>query len=96
MLEVFLPVTMSYVQATDEETPQVLEQSLPTLIFSFIVSLYAAYLSWNCNTARGISAPMKGLYAFFAFVFGGLYLILYFMFNYGYCGPTVPVAQFVP
>lgn len=44
------------------------------------VSVLSVYLSWSCNTAQNEPAVIKVVYAFFAFLFGWLYLILYFLF----------------
>jgi hypothetical protein len=49
------------------------------------VSIYAVYLSWSCNTAAGVNVVLKVVYAFFAFIFGLLYLIFYLIFRAGAC-----------
>ena len=57
-------------------------------IFSIIIGIAAAYLSWDCNTSLGIDTGLKALYAFFAFIFGFLYILFYFIFRAGTCsGP---------
>lgn len=53
------------------------KQNIGSQIFSLLVGIFAVYLSWNCNTVEGVSVPLKVLYAFFAFLFGPLYLIFY-------------------
>lgn len=53
------------------------KQNIGSQIFSLLVGIFAAYLSWNCNTVEGVSVPLKVFYAFFAFSFGPLYLIFY-------------------
>jgi hypothetical protein len=53
------------------------KQNIGSQIFSLVVGIFAAYLSWNCNTVEGVSVPLKVFYAFFAFLFGPLYLIIY-------------------
>jgi len=54
---------------------------------SIALSALAAYVSWTCNTKRLIPPVMKVVYAFFAFIFGGLYLLMYFFMTSGYCCP---------
>jgi hypothetical protein len=54
-------------------------------IISFAVSVYAVYLSWSCNSAANVNVLLKVIYAFFAFIFGFLYLIFYFIFRAGTC-----------
>lgn len=65
------------------------------LIVSTAVSIVAAYLSWTCNTKRSISPAMKTFYAFFAFLFGGLYLVMYFFMTSGYCYTPLLIAESV-
>jgi hypothetical protein len=52
---------------------------------SLAVCVYAVYLSWSCNTAAGVNVVLKVVYAIFAFIFGLLYLIFYFIFRAGTC-----------
>lgn len=56
-------------------------------VIGMLLSVLAAYVSWSCNTSRGISEPMKVFYAVFAFLFGAIYLFFYAIFVGGYCGP---------
>jgi hypothetical protein len=55
----------------------------PTLLDSIVlfISVYAAYLSWSCNTIKKIGVPLKLFYAFSAFLFGVLYVIFYGIFK---------------
>lgn len=55
------------------------KQNIMGQIVSLFFGVFAAYLSWTCNTVEGISVPMKVFYAFFAFSFGPLYLVIYAM-----------------
>lgn len=64
-------------------------------IISIIIGIFAAYLSWSCNTAEGVSTGLKILYSFFAFLFGLLYLIYYAIFRAGKCYPP-PQVVYVP
>ncbi len=58
-------------------------------IVSFIISVFAVYLSWTCNTAAGMHVVMKVIYGFFAFVFGFLYLMYYLLVRSDVCGPLL-------
>ncbi len=53
------------------------KQNVAGQAFSLAIGIFAAYLSWTCNTIEGVDTPLKILYAFFAFSFGILYLIYY-------------------
>lgn len=46
-----------------------------------LISAYAAYLSWSCNTVKNVSIPFKLFYAFFAFLFGTMYVVFYGVFK---------------
>ncbi len=54
-------------------------------ILSVIISILAATISWQCNSGRQFHLLIKIFYAFFAFIFGELYLFYYIMFVYGTC-----------
>jgi uncharacterized membrane protein YdcZ (DUF606 family) len=56
-------------------------------LLSFIVGAVAVYLSWNCNTIQGHTVLAKVFYAFFAFLFGTLYLIFYVIYHGVLDGP---------
>lgn len=58
----------------------------------FLISIFAFYLSWDCNTQRGLSVFVKLFYGFFAFIFGSLYLLFYIVFINGTCVPVVYTA----
>ena len=51
-------------------------------IFSLIIGIIAAVLSWYSNTGLGYSMTEKIFFSVFAFFFGILYLFYYFMFRY--------------
>jgi len=51
----------------------------------FIIGLIAAYLSWTCNTAKGYTFMEKVIFSFFAYIFGGIYILYYFMVRYDEC-----------
>ncbi len=62
---------------TKEGYNQAPKQNIAGQAFSLAIGIFAAYLSWTCNTIEGVDTPLKVLYAFFAFSFGILYLIYY-------------------
>jgi hypothetical protein len=49
-------------------------------IISIVIGCIAATLSWNCNTVKGVDTGLKIIFAFFAFLFGLIYIILYLIF----------------
>jgi len=57
---------------------------IPSII-GCLIGCYAVYLSWTCNTAQGIGTVEKIIRAFFAFIFGLLYLLVYVIFYRGEC-----------
>ena len=62
-----------------------LSSNLIVNIVSFIISCFAVYLSWSCNTAIGLPIVLKIIYGFFAFVFGTIYMIYYLLFRGDFC-----------
>ena len=52
-------------------------------IVTFLISIFAAYLSFTCNWKGMINNILiKLIFAFFAFMLGPFYLIWYFFVNY--------------
>lgn len=51
-------------------------------LLSLAIFIAAIYLSWTCNTncEPSMDSVVKGVRAFFAGMFGWLYLIVYFLF----------------
>ena len=49
-------------------------------VLSIAISVYAAYLSWSCNSALRTDLSVKIICAFFAFWFGFIYMICYMLF----------------
>ena len=72
-------------QPHPEQEDRMTAGSIVTTLIGLIIGVYAAYLSWECNSAMGMGTPLKVLYAFFAWVFGLLYLIFYVIFRAGTC-----------
>jgi uncharacterized protein YacL len=56
-----------------------------SFILSIVVGLYAAYLSWQCNTNIDYNIFLKVIFAIFAFLFGLVYLILYVIMRLDTC-----------
>lgn len=52
-----------------------------SFLVSLVIGLFGAYLSWSCNTIQGYNVFLKIVFAFFAWFFGLLYLILYALFR---------------
>lgn len=46
-------------------------------LFSIFIGVAAVWLSWNCNV--GVTTPLRVIYAIFAYIFGIIYIILYFI-----------------
>lgn len=61
---------------TREELRRLLRFSM---ILSIFISILSIILSWSRNTALGISTGWKIFYAFFAGMFGTLYLFFYIL-----------------
>jgi hypothetical protein len=52
-------------------------------IVTFLISIFAAYLSFTCNWKGMINNILiKLLFAFFAFMLGPFYLVWFFLVNY--------------
>ena len=88
LLEKFVTAT----PATSATPPPSSKNTVATVVSSIIgvlIGMYAAYLSWSCNSAIGLDTPIKVFYAFWAFFFGLLYLIFYVLFRAGTCYPRV-------
>jgi hypothetical protein len=58
------------------------EQAMTLGGFIFLaLALYAAYLSWTCNTKQGIQGGMRVVYSAGAFVDNFTYIVNYFLFQ---------------
>jgi hypothetical protein len=58
-----------------------------SFLLYLLISIFAFYLSWECNSQRGLSTFAKLFYGFFAFTFGSMYLLFYIVFINGTCVP---------
>ena len=56
-----------------------------SLVLGIIIGLYAAYLSWQCNSKMNYGTFLKVIFAIFAYIFGLVYLILYLIMRYDTC-----------
>jgi hypothetical protein len=62
-------------------------------IMGVIIGLYAAYLSWMCNSKVGYHMVFKVLFAIFAYLFGLIYLILYLVMKWDVCYMLKPTKR---
>ena len=54
-------------------------------ILSTMIGLYAAYLSYECNTKKNMSEMQKIIFAVLAYIFGLFYLVYFYLFQYDNC-----------
>lgn len=54
-------------------------------ILSTMIGLYAAYLSYECNTKKNIPEMQKIIFAVLAYIFGLFYLVYYYLVQYDTC-----------
>ncbi len=64
-----------------------------TFFIMLLINCYAAYLSWECNSANNYPIGLKLIFAFFAFMFGTVYILYYILFRFDDCNKFEP---FVP
>jgi hypothetical protein len=55
------------------------ETSIVMFILKLIVALFASYLSWTSSI--NYQTPLRVIFSFFAFMFGGLYIFLFLIFR---------------
>lgn len=55
------------------------ETSIVMFILKLIVALFASYLSWTSSI--NYQTPLRVIFSFFAFMFGGLYIVLFLIFR---------------
>lgn len=68
---------------------------LRTLVL-LVLGVYAAFLSWQCNTAQGVALPLKAAFAAAAGLLSLGYLPLYFLYLHGQTCPGVSANPFLP
>ena len=54
-------------------------------LIGLVLGGLAAFLSWRCNSSLGYPVYLKLLMAFFAFMFGGIYMLYYVLFRFDVC-----------
>lgn len=59
-------------------------------VLSNIVSIFAAWLSWNCSTQQGLGTVAKLGWAALAYMFGFLYIVFYAWQHRDACKLLVP------
>lgn len=55
--------------------------NIAMFLLSLLIGLFGIYLSWSCNTIQGYNVFFKIVFAFFAWFFGLLYLLVYWLFR---------------
>ena len=59
--------------------------SVLSFILMIVINSYAAYLSWECNTANNYPLNLKLIFSFLSFMFGSLYIMYYMLFRFDTC-----------
>jgi hypothetical protein len=59
--------------------------SVLSFIVMIVINSYAAYLSWECNTANNYPLNLKIIFSFLSFMFGSLYIVYYILFRFDTC-----------
>jgi hypothetical protein len=54
-------------------------------LFSILIGLYAAFLSYSCNSRHNMSESSKIIWAIIAYFFGLIYLVYYALFRSDHC-----------
>lgn len=62
-----------------------IKYSYLSTILGLVIGLYAAYLSWQCNSKVQHNIFLKVIFSIFAFFFGLVYLILYLLMRWDVC-----------
>jgi hypothetical protein len=96
MIEVLAASAIETYLQGNEEPPTTPRSPKPTWAYTLLLivpTMLAAYVSWKCNTVRNIGTVPKVIYAFFAGLFGTLYLIAYYFMVSGTCAPLANFAK---
>jgi hypothetical protein len=80
MLETFAPQSTA---APREQKPK--RPSNAAMLIGVVLGVWAASLAWRCGTDTHAPTHFKIATSVLAFLFGGLYLIFYFVFMFGRC-----------
>lgn len=84
-VETVLKYRTSNFADSNNNTEKITTSTIISMIIGISIGLFAAYLSWKCNTKFKYSTWLKVLYAFLAYIFGLIYIILHFIFRYDVC-----------
>ena len=76
--------TSEFIDA-DESSKKITASTIISMIIGIAIGIFAVYLSWKCNTKFNYSLWLKVLYAFLAYIFGLVYIVLHFIFRYDVC-----------
>jgi uncharacterized protein YacL len=83
------PLDMAYGEMIGKSVPvkknTIKLSDILSFVLGVIIGLYAAYLSWQCNTKMDYSTFVKVIFAIFAYIFGLVYLILYLIMRFDTC-----------
>lgn len=70
---------------TDDSDQKITASTVISMIIGISIGVFAAYLSWRCNSKLNYSIGLKVLNAVLAYIFGLVYIILHFIFRYDVC-----------
>jgi hypothetical protein len=93
--QIIMPNENNYEDEDDEDDEEYIvnnkakKVSSVTFILMLLINSYAAYLSWECNSAKGYPLALKIVFSFFAFIFGTMYLLYYILFKFDDCNQLV-------
>ena len=68
-----------------DETSESSSMSKYGIFISIMIGVYAAYISYDCNSKKNIPEIQKIVYSILAYIFGLIYLIYYFLFRFDSC-----------
>lgn len=72
-------------QMSTNATKSLTLTNILTFVLGVVIGLYAAYLSWQCNSKLSYSTFLKVIFSVFAYLFGLVYLILYLVMRWDTC-----------
>lgn len=70
---------IDFLTICDNEGNEDTGTSVVMAIMKLLVALFASYLSWTSSV--NYSIPFRVVFSFFAFMFGGLYILLFLIFR---------------
>jgi hypothetical protein len=85
----FPSASTSYPQDRMYNTPRITGYSIAwtiiSLVIGILVGIFAAYLSWQCNAKLEYHMGFRVIFAIFAYLFGLIYIILYYTMRWDVC-----------